>query len=112
MKKPGPGFHAPLMMIFLLCGGRAWAAPVRIAYSIIGPPVAEVWMAQETGAFKKYGFDVQLVYIPSSGTNVLEFEPVKGVDGEALVPTAIDNSYVEELVKEGFIERVFDKGAR
>ncbi len=70
MKKQGPGFYAPLIMICLLCGGRAWAAPVRIAYSIIGPPVAAVWMAQETGAFKKYGLDVQLIYIPSSGTNV------------------------------------------
>jgi NitT/TauT family transport system substrate-binding protein len=70
MKKQGLGFYAPLMLIFLLCGERAWAAPVRIAYSIIGPPVAAVWMAQETGAFKKYGLDVQLIYIPSSGTNV------------------------------------------
>ena len=43
---------------------------------------------------------------------ILEFEPVKGVDAEALVPKAIDNSLVEELVKEGFIERVFGKGVR
>lgn len=100
------------MMIFLLCEGQAWAAPVRIAYSIIGPPVAAVWMAQETGAFKKYGLDVQLIYIPSSGTNVQEFEPVKGVDAEALIPKAIDNSLVEELVKEGFVEKVFGKGVR
>jgi hypothetical protein len=42
----------------------------------------------------------------------LEFEPVKGVDAEALVPKAIDNSLIEELVKEGFIERVFGKGVR
>src|SRR3970282_2637914 len=70
MKKQAAGFYAPFMMIFLLCGERAWAAPVRIAYSIIGPPVAAVWMAQETGAVKKYGLDVQLIYIPSSGTNV------------------------------------------
>jgi hypothetical protein len=43
---------------------------------------------------------------------ILEFEPVKGVDAEALVPKAIDNSLVEELFKEGFIERVFGKGVR
>ena len=27
-------------------------------------------MAYETGRFKKYGLDVQLIYIPSSGTNI------------------------------------------
>src|SRR5262245_4294816 len=27
-------------------------------------------MAQETGIFKKHGLDVQLIYIPSSGTNI------------------------------------------
>ena len=27
-------------------------------------------MAHETGAFKKYGLDVQLIYIPSSGMNI------------------------------------------
>jgi ABC-type nitrate/sulfonate/bicarbonate transport system substrate-binding protein len=42
---------------------------------------------------------------------ILEFEPVKGVDAEALAPKAIDNGLVEELVKEGFIERVFGKGS-
>ena len=70
MKKKSPAFCLLFTVIFLLFGGRAWAAPVRIAYSIVGPPVAAVWMSQETGAFKKYGLDVQLTYIPSSGTNV------------------------------------------
>jgi ABC-type nitrate/sulfonate/bicarbonate transport system substrate-binding protein len=62
MNRQGAGFYAPLVMIFLLCGGQARAAPVRIAYSIIGPPVAAVWMAQETGAFKKYGFDASSLH--------------------------------------------------
>lgn len=43
---------------------------------------------------------------------VLEFEPVKGVDAEALAPKAIDNSLVEELVKEEFVERIFGKEVR
>src|SRR5215510_7190200 len=40
---------------------------------------------------------------------VLEFEPVKGIDAETLVPKVIDNSVVDKLVKESFIEKVFAK---
>ena len=43
---------------------------------------------------------------------VLEFEPVKGVDAETLIPKVIDNSVVDKLVKEGFIEKVFAKVGR
>jgi ABC-type nitrate/sulfonate/bicarbonate transport system substrate-binding protein len=48
----------------------AHGAPLRLSYSVVGPTVASVWMAHETGMFKKYGLDVQLVYIASSGTNI------------------------------------------
>ena len=48
----------------------AATAPLRLSYSVVGPTVASVWMAHETGMFKKYGLDVQLVYIASSGTNI------------------------------------------
>jgi NitT/TauT family transport system substrate-binding protein len=57
-------------LIWICCGGKVWAAPLRLSYSVVGPSVAGVWMAQETGTFKKYGLDVQLIYIPSSGTNI------------------------------------------
>jgi ABC-type nitrate/sulfonate/bicarbonate transport system substrate-binding protein len=43
---------------------------------------------------------------------VLEFEPVKGVDAEALTSKVIDNSIVDKLTKEGFIERAFSKAGR
>jgi NitT/TauT family transport system substrate-binding protein len=43
---------------------------------------------------------------------VLEFEPVKGVDAETLAPKVIDNSIVDKLVKEGFIDRVFARVGR
>ena len=43
---------------------------------------------------------------------VLEFEPVKGVDAEALTPKVIDNSVVDKLAQEGFIEKVFAKAGR
>ena len=53
-----------LVVFAWLCWiGPASAAPLRLSYSIVGPPGAAVWMTHETGAFKRYGLDVQLVYI-------------------------------------------------
>ena len=57
-------------MLWLYCAGAVSAAPLRLSYSVVGPTVAGVWMAHETGAFKKYGLDVQLIYIASSGMNI------------------------------------------
>jgi hypothetical protein len=37
---------------------------------------------------------------------------VKGVDVETLTPKIIDNSIVEKIAKEGFIEMVFGKSLR
>ena len=55
-------------MLFF-AGNQAVAAMLRFAYASIAPPLSGVWAAQETGAFKKYGLDVQLIYISSSATN-------------------------------------------
>ena len=66
------GGHKLLCQIVLLWfsyGGVAGAAPLRWSYSVVGPSVAAVWIAHETGMFKKYGLDVQLIYIASSGLN-------------------------------------------
>jgi hypothetical protein len=43
---------------------------------------------------------------------VLESEPVKGTDAETLTFKAIDNSIVDKLAKEGFIEKAFAKTPR
>lgn len=59
-----------MAIISLNFGYPVAAAPLRLSYSVVGPTVAGIWIAQETGAFKKYGLDVQLIYIPSSGTNI------------------------------------------
>jgi NitT/TauT family transport system substrate-binding protein len=59
-----------VVVFWLCCVGEALAAPLRLSYSVVGPTVAGVWMAHETGLFKKYGLDVQLIYIPSSGMNI------------------------------------------
>jgi ABC-type nitrate/sulfonate/bicarbonate transport system substrate-binding protein len=47
--------------LWVCCAGEVSAAPLRLSYSVVGPTVAGVWMAHETGAFKKYGLDVQLI---------------------------------------------------
>lgn len=57
-------------LLWLCCAGEVWAAPLRLSYSVVGPTVAGIWMAHDTGLFKKYGLDVQLIYIPSSGMNI------------------------------------------
>src|SRR3989442_686301 len=62
--------HLLVVVLWLCCVGEVSAAPLRLSYSVVGPTVAGVWMAHETGAFKKYGLDVQLIYIPSSGMNI------------------------------------------
>jgi ABC-type nitrate/sulfonate/bicarbonate transport system substrate-binding protein len=58
------------LALFVVLTSDPVAAQIRLSYSIVGPPVAAVWMAHETGAFKRYGVDAQLVYIPSSVTNI------------------------------------------
>jgi ABC-type nitrate/sulfonate/bicarbonate transport system substrate-binding protein len=59
-----------LAALFLTCATLAAAAPLRISYAAIAANIAGIWMAEGSGAFKRYGLDVQFVYIPSSGTNV------------------------------------------
>ena len=59
-----------VVLLWLYCLGEVSAAPLRLSYSVVGPTVAGIWMAHETGTFKKYGLDVQLIYIPSSGMNI------------------------------------------
>jgi ABC-type nitrate/sulfonate/bicarbonate transport system substrate-binding protein len=59
-----------IAVLWLCFASAASAAPVRLSYSVVGPTVAGIWMTHETSMFKKYGLDVQLIYIPSSGTNI------------------------------------------
>jgi len=62
--------HCFILALFVLLLSESAAAQIRLSYSIVGPPVAAVWMAHDTGAFKRYRVDAQLVYIPSSVTNI------------------------------------------
>jgi NitT/TauT family transport system substrate-binding protein len=59
-----------LFLWLLLSATQAHSESLRISYSAIAANIAGIWMAQDSGAFKKYGVDVDLIYIASSGTNV------------------------------------------
>lgn len=62
--------QALIVMMSLVWMNQGLAASLRLSYSVIAPTVAGVWMVQETGAFKKYDLDGELIYMPSSGTNI------------------------------------------
>jgi len=49
-----------VVALWLCCAGEVSATPLRLSYSVVGPTVAGIWMAHETGAFKKYGLDVTI----------------------------------------------------
>jgi ABC-type nitrate/sulfonate/bicarbonate transport system substrate-binding protein len=54
-----------LAILLFTYAAHAAAAPLRISYAAIAANIAGIWMAEGSGAFKKYGLDVQFVYIPS-----------------------------------------------
>jgi hypothetical protein len=43
---------------------------------------------------------------------LLEFDTVKGVDADALTARTIDNSIVDQLLEEKFIQKLFGKELR
>ncbi len=60
-----------LCLVTLLWGeAGALAKPVTVAYSAVTGAQAVPWIAQEAGIFKKYGFDVQLVYIAGTSAQI------------------------------------------
>jgi ABC-type nitrate/sulfonate/bicarbonate transport system substrate-binding protein len=52
-----------LTLLFLLTAARAYAEPLRIAYTSIAVVYGPLWMTKETGIFKKYNIDPELLYI-------------------------------------------------
>jgi NitT/TauT family transport system substrate-binding protein len=59
-----------LLAVLLIEAEAGRAEPIRIAYSVVSWTMSAAYMAEDAGLFKKHGLDVQLVYIPSSGTSV------------------------------------------
>ena len=61
-------------LVILLFAGQADAAELkkfRLGYSTVGPAGTGLWMANEIGAFEKYGIDADLIFI-SSGPVVVQ----------------------------------------
>jgi len=74
MIKMGSPKHAMLMTacVFLLsvslAPGVGWTADkLGVLYSALSVSYSMPWIARESGLFRKYNLDVDLVYIPSSG---------------------------------------------
>lgn len=44
--------------------------PLNLSYSAITPTQIGIWMAQESGAFRRHGLEVKLVYIASAATSL------------------------------------------
>ena len=68
----------PKLFIFMLtflsafgsCAGLAAAQPLeklRLTYSAIGGSQASFWVPYEAGLFRKYGLDVELLYVAGGG---------------------------------------------
>ena len=43
---------------------------LTVSYSSVDAPSANWYIAQEKGLYKKYGMDVESIFIPASSTNV------------------------------------------
>jgi NitT/TauT family transport system substrate-binding protein len=63
----GCGLIAGLALILLAgAGNAAEKTKLSLGYSTTGPTAVGLWMANDTGAFDKYGLDPSLVFISSS----------------------------------------------
>ena len=49
------------LLLLLTRVDPALSAPLRISYAAIAANIAGIWMAEGSGALKKYGLDVQFV---------------------------------------------------
>src|SRR5260370_35104831 len=57
-------------LIVVLSSRSAHAQQQTIAFSSVDSPNANWYIAKEKQLYKKYGLDVELIYIPSSTTTV------------------------------------------
>jgi ABC-type nitrate/sulfonate/bicarbonate transport system substrate-binding protein len=63
-----------LVLLGLSAPSVAWsgtaAQKIKLAYAVIGPDMAGLWMAKESRTFEKYGLSADLLYISSGGIAV------------------------------------------
>src|SRR5215467_1181365 len=64
-------FLPGLFVVFVLCGvdvaAQSPAERLRVTYSAIGGSQAAVWIPYEAGIFRKYGLDIELLYVGGEG---------------------------------------------
>ncbi|MBM4264416.1 MAG: ABC transporter substrate-binding protein [Deltaproteobacteria bacterium] len=61
---------AGLSLMFFVAVSDALAQQQTLAFSSVDAPNANWYIAKERGTYKKYGLDVELIYIPSSTTTI------------------------------------------
>ena len=67
---------------------------IRVAYSSISGNMAPAWVAYEQGFFRKYGLDVQLVFI-DGGSRVVQTLVSGDVTAAQMAGSAVIQSYLE-----------------
>ncbi|MET0692192.1 MAG: ABC transporter substrate-binding protein, partial [Candidatus Binatia bacterium] len=55
---------------FIIVSGSFAEEKLTVSYSSVDAPSANWYIAQEKGLYKKYGLDVESIFIPASSTNV------------------------------------------
>jgi len=71
MSMLGAKLKLTLAIIWLCCAAAPAAAQsLKIPFAALSPTYAPLWIADQAGLFKKYGLDVQLVYI-SAGSVII-----------------------------------------
>jgi len=71
MKTLTPRYFAAFFFVLLAANSLVRAQPplekLRLTYSAIGGSQASVWIPYEAGIFRKYGLDVELLYVGGGG---------------------------------------------
>ena len=86
-----------IICVFLLSSSAlAQSIKLNVGYSAISADQSPIWIAKETGIFKKNGLDTQLIYFTGGTTAVQALVsgevPVSQVAGPALVNSALAGS--------------------
>lgn len=68
MHDHGGMLTSKLKILFIIVGLLSAAVPaaaqsLKVPFAALSPTYAPLWIADQAGFFKKYGLDVQLVYI-------------------------------------------------
>ena len=63
-------FHFAYFAFFAVNSNLSAQEKLTVSYSSVDAPSANWYIAQEKGLYKKYGLDVESIFIPASSTNV------------------------------------------